>query len=67
MIRRRMVAIELGTCRSGRIGRAPGRQVASTEIGPADWLALRSAIHRIADAEPARAGFVIPHGTATLE
>ena len=43
------------------------RQVASTEIGPADWLALRAAIHRIADAEPATAGFVITHGTATLE
>ena len=43
------------------------RQVGSTEIGPADWLELRATIHRIADAEPATAGFVIPHGTATLE
>jgi L-asparaginase len=43
------------------------REVASTEIGPADWLELRAAIHQIADAEPATAGFVIPHGTATLE
>jgi L-asparaginase len=43
------------------------RQVGSTEIGPAEWLELRALIHRIAAAEPATAGFVIPHGTATLE
>jgi len=43
------------------------RQVGSTEIGPADWLELRALIHRIAGDDPAVAGFVIPHGTATLE
>ncbi len=43
------------------------RQVGSTAIGPADWLELRAVIHRIAAEDPAIAGFVIPHGTATLE
>jgi L-asparaginase len=43
------------------------RQVGSTEIGPKDWIEIRSLIHRIARDEPAVAGFVIPHGTATLE
>jgi L-asparaginase len=43
------------------------RQVGSTAIGPADWLELRDTIHRIAREDPAIAGFVIPHGTATLE
>jgi L-asparaginase len=43
------------------------RQVGSTAIGPADWLELRALIHRTAAADPGLAGFVIPHGTATLE
>src|SRR5579884_2709485 len=43
------------------------RQVGSTAIGPAEWLELRALIHRIARDDPAIAGFVIPHGTATLE
>jgi L-asparaginase len=43
------------------------RQVGSTEIGPTEWLELRALIHRIAHDEPATAGFVITHGTATLE
>src|SRR6266702_3858584 len=43
------------------------RQVGSTAIGPADWLELRGLIHRLAGEDPAVAGFVIPHGTATLE
>ena len=43
------------------------RQVGSTAIGPADWLELRALIHRMAGEDPALAGFVIPHGTATLE
>src|SRR5205814_3458207 len=43
------------------------RQVGSTAIGPADWLELRTLIHRLAGEDPAIAGFVIPHGTATLE
>ncbi len=43
------------------------RQVGSTEIGPGEWLELRALIHKIAHDEPATAGFVITHGTATLE
>jgi L-asparaginase len=43
------------------------RQVGSTEIGPKDWLEIRALIHRLAREEPTVAGFVIPHGTATLE
>jgi L-asparaginase len=43
------------------------RQVVSTDIGPKDWVEIRELIHRIARDEPAVAGFVIPHGTATLE
>src|SRR5438067_8977962 len=43
------------------------RQVGSTAIGPADWLELRALIHRLAGEDTAIAGFVIPHGTATLE
>jgi L-asparaginase len=43
------------------------RQVGSTEIGPKEWVELRALIHRIARDDPAIAGFVIPHGTATLE
>jgi L-asparaginase len=42
------------------------RQVGSTAIAPEDWLELRALIHRTA-ADPEIAGFVIPHGTATLE
>jgi L-asparaginase len=43
------------------------RQVGSTEIGPTEWIELRAMIHRISHDDPAIAGFVIPHGTATLE
>ena len=43
------------------------RQVGSTEIGPEEWIELRALIHRMAGDDPAIAGFVIPHGTATLE
>jgi L-asparaginase len=43
------------------------RQVGSTEIGPREWIELRALIHRIARDDPTVAGFVIPHGTATLE
>jgi L-asparaginase len=43
------------------------RQVGSTAIGPSDWLELRALIHRLAKEDPGIAGFVIPHGTATLE
>ena len=43
------------------------RQVGSTALGPEDWLELRRIIHRMAKDDPSIAGFVIPHGTATLE
>src|SRR5215471_4476425 len=43
------------------------RQVGSTEIGPEEWIELRAMIHRLARDDPGVAGFVIPHGTATLE
>src|SRR5260370_23516834 len=43
------------------------RQVGSTAIGPADWIELRALIHRMAGEDRALAGFVILHGTATLE
>ena len=43
------------------------RQVGSTALGPAEWLEIRALIHRLASEDPGIAGFVIPHGTATLE
>ena len=43
------------------------RQVGSTAIGPAEWFELRDLIHRLAREDTEIAGFVIPHGTATLE
>src|ERR1700738_1938118 len=43
------------------------RQVGSTEIGPRERVELRPLIHWSARDDPALAGFVIPHGTATLE
>jgi L-asparaginase len=43
------------------------RQVGSTAIGPAEWIELRDLIHRTGERDPSVAGFVIPHGTATLE
>ena len=43
------------------------KQVGSTALGPEDWLELRRMIHQIARDDPSIAGFVIPHGTATLE
>jgi L-asparaginase len=45
----------------------PFRAVGSTAIGPADWLALRAIVHETAARDPGIAGFVILHGTATLE
>jgi L-asparaginase len=43
------------------------KNVGSTEIGPGDWLALADIIHQTAAVDPAIAGFVLTHGTATLE
>lgn len=42
------------------------RAVGSTAIGPADWIALRDLVHATAK-DSDIAGFVITHGTATLE
>lgn len=45
----------------------PFRAVGSTKIGPADWIELARLISDTARAQPDIAGFVILHGTATLE
>ena len=45
----------------------PFRSVGSSAIGPQDWLRLHRTITDAVAAEPAIAGFVILHGTATLE
>jgi L-asparaginase len=45
----------------------PFRAVGSTAVGPADWMALCDLIHATAARDTAIAGFVILHGTATLE
>lgn len=45
----------------------PFRSVGSTAIGPPEWLELAATIDRLAVERPELAGFVIPHGTATLE
>jgi Asparaginase, N-terminal len=45
----------------------PFRSVGSTAIGPLEWLELSAVIHGLAAERPELAGFVIPHGTATLE
>ena len=43
------------------------RNVGSGDIGPTDWLALLRIIHETAASDPDVAGFVVTHGTATLE
>ncbi|MEJ0018442.1 MAG: asparaginase [Acetobacteraceae bacterium] len=43
------------------------KNVGSTEIGPADWLTLVKLIDETVAADPAIAGIVVTHGTATLE
>ena len=43
------------------------KNVGSGDIGPTDWLALLKIIHETAAADPTVAGFVVTHGTATLE
>jgi L-asparaginase len=45
----------------------PFRSVGSTAIGPPEWIEIAGIIHRLATEQPAIAGFVITHGTATLE
>jgi L-asparaginase len=45
----------------------PFRNVGSTAIGPSEWLELVGVIHRLANERGDLAGFVIAHGTATLE
>jgi L-asparaginase len=43
------------------------RAVGSTAIGPADWLELRELVHRTASEHADITGFVILHGTSTME
>jgi L-asparaginase len=50
-----------------RAERVPFRQVGSSAISMQDWFALRATIRRMAAEQPDLAGFVILHGTATLE
>lgn len=45
----------------------PYRSVGSTDIGPKDWLELAHLIDRTALERPDITGFIITHGTATLE
>jgi L-asparaginase len=45
----------------------PFRSVGSTAIGPTEWLELAGIIHRLVKDRPEITGFVVPHGTATLE
>jgi len=45
----------------------PFRSVGSTDIGPADWLELAHIVDRTARERPDLSGFIITHGTATLE
>jgi L-asparaginase len=43
------------------------KNVGSGSIGPAEWLDLAGIIHKTAAEQPDIAGFVVTHGTATLE
>lgn len=45
----------------------PFRAVGSTAIGPTDWIELAQLISRTASEHPHIRGFVILHGTATIE
>ncbi|CAM3614261.1 L-asparaginase [Bordetella sputigena] len=45
----------------------PFREVSSSAITTQDWFALRATIRRMAAEQPDLAGFVILHGTASLE
>lgn len=45
----------------------PYKTVPSPQIGPADWLELLSVMQRAQAAHPDLTGFVILHGTSTLE
>jgi L-asparaginase len=45
----------------------PFRSVGSTDIGPAEWLELAHLVDATARERPDLAGFIITHGTATLE
>lgn len=45
----------------------PFRSVGSTNVAPADWFELRATIRRLSREQPSLNGFVIVHGTATLE
>lgn len=53
--------------RVARVVQVPYRNVASTALGPTEWLEILRHIHDTAKADPEIAGFVVTHGTATLE
>ena len=56
-----------GDCAVAEVVPVAFRSVGSTAIGPAEWLELAATIHRLAAERPEISGFVVPHGTATLE
>jgi L-asparaginase len=45
----------------------PFRSIGSTNLTPSDWFELRATIRRLAREQPDLSGFVMVHGTATLE
>jgi L-asparaginase len=45
----------------------PFRSVGSSAVGPTEWLELAGTIARVAAERPMISGFVVPHGTATME
>lgn len=50
-----------------RVVAVPFLSIGSTNITPADWFRLRSTIRRLSREHPSLQGFVVVHGTATLE
>ena len=45
----------------------PFREVGSSAIGPDDWIRLANTITKVAAEDPELSGFMVLHGTATLE
>ena len=53
--------------RVAEVVRVPYAALPSTAIGPAHWLELNERLHALAAEDPALAGIVVTHGTASLE
>lgn len=53
--------------RVAEVVRVPYAALPSNAIGPAHWLELNERLHALADDDPALAGIVLTHGTATME